>query len=76
MLEPSDLFEVEASPPALQRPVLIEALDGFIDAGSAKRLAVGQLLADPGARVVVRFDVDQLFDYRARRPAMIFSRDH
>lgn len=76
MLEPNDLYEVEESLPTMQRPVLIEALDGFIDAGGAKRIAAGQLLSAPDARVVARFDVDQLFDYRARRPAMIFVRDH
>lgn len=76
MLEPRDLFELESPLPALEQPVLIEALEGFIDAGGAKRLATAQLLAGPDARVVARFDVDQLFDYRARRPAMVFSRDH
>lgn len=76
MFEPKDLFTVEYPLPALDRPVLIEALDGFIDAGGAKRLTAAHLLAGPDARVVARFDVDQLFDYRARRPAMIFSRDH
>lgn len=76
MLEPQGLFEVESDLPALDKPVLVEALDGFIDAGGAKRLAIGQLLAGPDTRVVARFDVDQLFDYRARRPAMTFERDH
>ncbi len=76
MLEPMDLFEVGSPPVELRRPVLIEALDGFIDAGSAKRLATAHLLSSPDSTVVARFDVDQLFDYRARRPPMIFSRDH
>jgi hypothetical protein len=76
MLEPRDLFEIEAPLPSLGKPVLIESLEGFIDAGSAKRLATAQLLSSPDARVVARFDVDQLHDYRARRPAMLFSRDH
>lgn len=76
MLEPSGLFEVESPQPEMRRPVLIEALEGFIDAGGAKRLATAQLLEAPDARIVARFDVDQLFDYRARRPPMVFSRDH
>lgn len=76
MLEPSDLFEVESPLPPLGQPVLLEGMDGFIDAGGAKRIATAELLARPDARVVARFDVDQLFDYRARRPAMVFSRDH
>lgn len=76
MLEPRDLFEVAPELPVLDRPVLIEALDGFIDAGGAKRLATAHLLGAAENRVIARFDVDQLFDYRARRPPMIFSRDH
>lgn len=76
MLSPSELFTVESPLPALERPILVEALDGFIDAGGAKRLAAAHLLSGSEAQVVARFDVDQLFDYRARRPPMIFSSDH
>jgi hypothetical protein len=58
------------------RPVLIQALDGFIDAGGAKRIAREHLLATYESQVVATFDVDQLLDYRARRPAMLFVEDH
>lgn len=75
MLDPSALFELDADLPALDRPVLVQALDGFVDAGGAKRLAREHLLRR-GSRVLVRFDVDQLHDYRARRPAMLFAEDH
>src|SRR5664279_4504169 len=76
VLNPKDLYEVVPDVPELARPVLIEALDGFIDAGGAKRLATAALLAAAEAEPIVRFDADQLFDYRARRPAMLFAKDH
>jgi hypothetical protein len=52
--------------------VLLHALTGFIDAGAAGRLATGHLLSALEHQVLARFDVDQLFDYRARRPPMTF----
>jgi hypothetical protein len=57
-------------------PVMVTALEGFLDAGSASALAVGHLLeVDPG-RVVASFEVDEFYDYRARRPPMSFLHDH
>ncbi len=59
---------------------LVLVLDGFLDAGSSSALACRHLIAvvadDDGAPVVATFDVDQFHDYRARRPAMSFVRDH
>lgn len=57
-------------------PVLVVALDGFLDAGNAAALAVAHVLEDvdggaPG-RVVASLDVDEFYDYRARRPALTF----
>jgi predicted ATP-grasp superfamily ATP-dependent carboligase len=75
-LDPSELFELDPDRPELEQPVLIQALDGFIDAGGGKRLAREHLLASYESQVVARFDVDQLLDYRARRPAMLFVEDH
>jgi len=57
-------------------PVLLHALDGFLDAGNAGSLAVAHLLATDAGRVVASFDVDSFYDYRARRPPMTFSEDH
>lgn len=54
-------------------PVLVHALDGFLDAGSAGALAVRHLLATDPGRVVASFDVDAFYDYRARRPPMTFN---
>ncbi len=75
-LDPSDLYEVTDDLPDLGTPVLIQALDGFVDAGSAKRLAREHLVASGDSQVVATFDVDRLLDYRARRPLMTFDEDH
>ncbi|HEX8003491.1 MAG TPA: PAC2 family protein [Mycobacteriales bacterium] len=77
MLDPEALFTLHDDAGDLGRPVLVQALDGFVDAGAARRLAREHLVASsPEARVVATFDVDQLHDYRARRPVMLFVEDH
>ncbi|MEU7865049.1 PAC2 family protein, partial [Nonomuraea sp. NPDC049141] len=76
MLDPHELYELTDDLPDLGQPVLIQTLTGFVDAGSATRLAREQLLTSLDARPIARFDVDQLFDYRSRRPVMTFVEDH
>jgi proteasome assembly chaperone (PAC2) family protein len=49
-------------------PVLVAALDGWVNGGQAGTLAAEQL-AD-GGRVVATFDPDRLFDFRSRRPTL------
>lgn len=56
-------------------PVLIHALDGFLNAGGAPRIAAEQLARDEG-EVVHRFELDDFYDYRARRPFITFREDH
>ncbi len=56
------------------RPVLIHALDGFLGAGSAASLAASQLSTGEG-EIVHAYDIDAMFDYRARRPTVNFSAD-
>ena len=55
-------------PKDLHEPVLVAALDGWVDAGSAATTAAGQLAE--GGEIVVRFDPDAIFDYRSRRPTL------
>ena len=56
---------------------MVVVLDGFLDAGNAAVRASQHLVdLDGGGRVVATFDVDEFHDYRARRPAMSFTRDH
>jgi predicted ATP-grasp superfamily ATP-dependent carboligase len=54
-------------------PVLVHALDGFLDAGSAGALAARHLAGETPGRVVASFDIDAFYDYRARRPALTFA---
>ncbi|MFI0371002.1 PAC2 family protein [Actinomadura sp. 1N219] len=76
MLNPEELYELDADLPPLTAPVLLHSLDGFVDAGSTGQLVREHLLEALEHRVVARFDVDSLIDYRARRPPMTFDRDH
>jgi predicted ATP-grasp superfamily ATP-dependent carboligase len=76
VLDPDDLYEVADDVPALDGPVLIVGLTGFVDAGNAARLACDHLLDRPDPKTVVSFDLDQLLDYRSRRPVMVFVEDH
>ena len=73
MLDPSSLYSYEGERPALVEPPLVVALSGFVDAGGAVRQTVEHLLAVCRHEVVATFDVDQLHDYRARRPTMTFG---
>lgn len=82
MLPPQGLYDLIVQPdvqsdPVAQtgRPVMLHALTGFVDAGRAADLAVQHLLSELPAREVAHFDVDQLIDYRSRRPRMTFRSD-
>jgi proteasome assembly chaperone (PAC2) family protein len=75
VLDPASLYEVAPDAPKLDEPVLLVALDGFVDAGNAARLAVDALREGREPRTVARFDVDQLVDYRSRRPPLRFETD-
>ena len=76
MLDPAGLYRLEPDAPELADPVLVMVLDGFVDAGAAARLAADSMLASGSGQRVVRFDVDQLVDYRSRRPPLRFETDH
>ena len=70
-----DIVDEVSGLEADERPVLIHALDGFLSAGGAGRLATRHLAGKQGT-VVASFDLDQMYDYRARRPTMVYDRDH
>jgi len=76
--EPGELYELHLERDeieTLHNPVLIVALDGYIDAGSGVRLAVEHLMATLPNTVIGTFDVDQLIDYRARRPILTYQQN-
>jgi predicted ATP-grasp superfamily ATP-dependent carboligase len=75
------MYELEFPAPQLstadgQGPVLVHALEGFSDAGHAIRLAATHLKAALDSELVASFAIDELLDYRSRRPLMTFKTDH
>lgn len=76
MRDPESLYEMTGALPALDRPVLVHAMTGFIDAGHAAALATSAVLSALPHEVIARFDSDEVVDYRSRRPPMTFERDH
>jgi hypothetical protein len=54
--------------PELDDPLMIVALDAWVDAGSAATSAA-RLLSE-GAATVASIDADSLYDYRSRRPTL------
>lgn len=54
-------------------PVLVHAMRGGMDAGSAGSLVAAHLLASHPTTRVATFDIDELMDYRSRRPTMTFT---
>lgn len=81
MLDPREIYDVDVDVAervhaAARRgagPVLVHALQGFVDAGHAGQIAVDHLGSTGPSRRLVTFDVDQLVDYRSRRPVMTFD---
>ena len=80
MPDPDRLVHIVDDVPELDGPTepsMVLALDGFLDAGSSAAIAARHLVNQAnGGRVVATFEVDEFHDYRARRPAMSFVRDH
>ncbi len=74
-LDPEELFEVDSDVPDLSGAVLLHYFEGFMDAGSAGSTLVEHLLAAYEHRVIARFDIDELIDYRGRRPTMTYATD-
>lgn len=54
----------------LDSPVLIMALEGWIDAGAGAARATAALTDALDSVLVASFDADELLDHRARRPVM------
>jgi proteasome assembly chaperone (PAC2) family protein len=57
--------------PSLRRPVLLVALEGFVDAGAVASTAGMFLRHRWQSEVVATFDRDALIDFRARRPTVL-----
>lgn len=76
MRSPEELFTIHREAEFDEPPVLVYAFAGFVDAGSGVRIAADHILATCQHRLLATFDVDELLDYRARRPRMTYVVDH
>lgn len=63
-------YEVRGELPSLDRPVLVVALQGWIDAAGAAAAAMHSLQAQCASETLAVWDSDAFIDYRARRPVM------
>lgn len=85
MLDPQGIYDVDEAavgrtlgrsvPGSTDGPVLLHAVRGFVDAGSAGDIAVEHLVDEFRVERLVTFDVDQLLDYRSKRATMTFDSD-
>lgn len=81
MLDPSKIYdldpvvaaEVDARAAGGTGPVLVHAVRGVVDAGGAGRLAAEHLTERYETARLATFDIDQLLDYRSRRPVATFD---
>lgn len=63
----TDHYDVHANP-VLDAPVLVVAMEGWLDAGLGAANAIELLTEHPPASGVATFDADHFLDLRARRP--------
>jgi predicted ATP-grasp superfamily ATP-dependent carboligase len=67
--EDAALYHVHQDRP-LHRPVLVIALEGWVDAGLGAATAIASMLAAGTSELVATFDGDHFLDQRARRPVV------
>lgn len=78
MLDPDQLIRLESDRPLeeLRASTMLVSLGGLVDAGMIQRLMTRHVLDVLDSEVVASFDIDQMLDYRGRRPVMTFASDH
>lgn len=78
MRNPRKLYEIdsEAAAHAVAAggvPVLVHAVRGFVDSGTVAAVVSDHVLSTFESRRLASFEIDELLDYRSRRPAMTFA---
>lgn len=81
MRDPSEIYTVDEDvaheltehTAAVGGPTLLHMVRGFVDAGAAGQVAADHLTERFDTQRLATFDVDQLLDYRSRRPTMTFD---
>lgn len=72
----SSIYRVLGSEQEIRGLPLIAMLSGFSDAGSTISQVSEHLFGNLDNELIVRFDNDELLDYRSRRPVLFFEKDH
>ena len=65
----TEIFEVHHEP-ALNEPVLVISLEGWVDAGLGATTAIAALLGQSHTEPLVTFNGEHFLDQRARRPVV------
>ncbi|NLF05199.1 MAG: PAC2 family protein [Actinomycetales bacterium] len=78
MRNPRKLYEIDTEVAARLAemngaPVLVHAVRGFVDSGSVAAVISEHLVSSSDPLRLATFEVDELLDYRSRRPAMTFA---
>lgn len=55
---------------------MVGAITGFTDAGGSVAQINSHIFANLDSTLIVRFNNDDLLDYRSRRPVVYFEKDH
>jgi proteasome assembly chaperone (PAC2) family protein len=63
----TEIFEVHQEP-ILREPILVVALEGWVDAGLGATTAISTLLGQGHTEAIVTFNGEHFLDQRARRP--------
>lgn len=78
MLDPSGLYEINKEflkSSRLENLCLLVGFTGFSEAGKVAFQISQEILDNFSHEIVAVFDVDQIFDYRMRRPSLMFSQN-
>lgn len=78
MRNPKKLYEIDPEvaehvKAAGGAPVMLHAIRGFVDSGSVAGVVSDHLQSVFDTRRLATFEIDELLDYRSRRPAMTFA---
>ena len=72
----SKLYKMYGDIEAIKGLPMVAMLSGFTDSGSTIGQISEHFFANLDNEIVLRFDNDELLDYRSRRPVLYFEKDH
>lgn len=72
----SKLYQMFKNPEDLKGLPMVAMLSGFTDSGLTISQISEHFFANLDNELVLRFDNDELLDYRSRRPMLFFEKDH